>query len=119
MLLRHRPHRPAPKPRQTEAELRELQRLAFAVISHPLDADGQTQQAFRDGRAMADVAEAFIKPNDRLTAIERLAIYNRQYWMRLLDCLWDDYPGLRAILGQEKFELLRIAYLCAYPSRSF
>ena len=27
-----------------------------------------------------------------------LEIYNRQYWFRVLDCLYDDYPGLRAIL---------------------
>ncbi len=26
----------------------------------------------------------FIKPNDRLRSFERLEIYNRQYWFRLL-----------------------------------
>lgn len=108
-----------PAPRQTLSELRQLQRLAFATIRHPLTRSGETQKTFADGRLMRDVAGDFIKPNDRLTSVERLAIYNRQYWMRLMDCLWDDYPGLRAILGPRKFEKLRIAYLSHYPSRSF
>lgn len=108
-----------PARRQTLAELRELQRLALATIRHPLSRTGRTQVRWTDGRPMAKVAGGFIKPNDRLTSLERLEIYNRQYWFRLLDCLYDDYPGLRAILGERKFEKLRIAYLDRYPSRSF
>ena len=65
------------------------------------------------------VAEAIIKPNDRLTSFERLEIYNRQYWFRILDCFYDDYPGLRAVLGDRKFESLARAYLARYPSESF
>jgi hypothetical protein len=68
---------------------------------------------------MKQLVESFIKPNDRLTSLERLEIYNRQYWFRVLDCLYDDYPGLRAILGQEKFHGICRAYLEKYPSRSF
>ncbi len=99
--------------------MRELQRLAFAVIRTPLTPGGQTRAAFHDGRPMQEVVGQFIKPNDRLTSLERLAIYNRQYWYRLMDCLYDDYPGLRALLGKRKFEKLRIAYLDRYPSASF
>lgn len=105
--------------RQTLAELRELQRLALSTIRHPLSRMGRTQSRWTDGRRMAQVAAEFIKPNDRLTSVERLEIYNKQYWFRLLDCLWDDYPGLRAILGEKRFEKLRIAYLDQYPSRSY
>ena len=65
------------------------------------------------------VANAIIKPNDRLTSFERLEIYNRQYWFRILDCLYDDYPGLRAVLGDRKFDRLARAYLARYPSESF
>lgn len=105
--------------RQTVGELRELQRLALAAVRHPLSRTGRTQSRWTDGRPMEQFAEGFIKPNDRLSSLERLEIYNRQYWFRLLDCLWDDYPGLRAILGTARFEKLRIAYLNQYPSRSF
>ncbi|HWE03798.1 MAG TPA: DNA-binding domain-containing protein [Tepidisphaeraceae bacterium] len=105
--------------RQTEAELRDLQRLAFACISQPLGPGNATLTHFRDGRTMQEVAAGFIKPNDRLTSLDRIAIYNRQYWFRLMDCLWDDYPGLRALLGLRRFEKLRIAYLIEHPSKSF
>jgi Putative DNA-binding domain len=105
--------------RQTPGQLRELQRLALGIIRNPLSRAGNTQSRWHDGRPMSQVIAGFVKPNDRLTSLERLEIYNKQYWYRLLDCLWDDYPGLRAILGDKKFQSLRIAYLQRYPSRSF
>src|SRR5260221_11348522 len=61
----------------------------------------------------------FIKPNNRLTSVERLEIYSRSYWFRVLDSLHDDFPGLRAVLGQRAFHRLARAYLPACPSRSF
>ena len=61
----------------------------------------------------------YIKPNDRLTAGERLEIYHRQYWSRLVDSLRDDFPGLLKLLGPRSFQKLALAYLTEYPSRSF
>src|SRR5260370_10229725 len=61
----------------------------------------------------------FIKPNDRLNSAERLEIYSRSYWFRVLDSLHDDFPGLRAVLGQRAFYRLSRAYLADCPSRSF
>jgi hypothetical protein len=69
--------------------------------------------------ASRPVANAFIKPNDRLTSVERLEIYNRQYWFRIIDCFYDDYPGLRAVVGDRKFSKLARAYIAQYPSTSF
>ena len=77
------------------------------------------QPRWIDGSSMPAVADRFIKPNDRLSAFERLEIYNRVYWFRVLDCLYDDYPGLRAIVGEKKFMELATAYLAKYPSVSF
>jgi hypothetical protein len=116
------PLSPPPRPpssRQSVARLRELQRLTASAIIRPLARDQHTQRQWTDGRPMKQVVAGFIKPNDRLTSYERLEIYNRQYWFRVLDCLYDDYPGLRAILGERKFHKLRIAYLTRYPSASF
>jgi hypothetical protein len=89
------------------------------VISRPLTPGWQTRRTWFDGRPTSQVVASFIKPNDRLTSLERLELYNKQYWFRLLDCLYDDYPGLRAILGQSRFRRLSIAYLDKYPSDSF
>jgi hypothetical protein len=68
---------------------------------------------------MAVVAAEFIKPNDRLTAFERLQIYNRMSWFRIIDCFYDDCPGQRAMLGERKFNQLAVAYLTKHPSSSF
>ena len=68
---------------------------------------------------MSAYAARYIKPNDRLTSFERLEIYNRQYWFRVLASLAEDYPGLRAVLGGRRFEAMCKAYLTERPSRSF
>ena len=61
----------------------------------------------------------FIKSSDRLSSAERLEIYSRSYWFRVLDTLYDDFPGLRAVLGRRAFHRLSRAYLANCPSQSF
>ena len=77
------------------------------------------QRRWIDNRDMRIVAGEFIKPNDRLTSLERIEIYNKQYWFRLIDCLYDDYPGLLGVLGKRRFNAMGRAYLEAHPSRSY
>jgi hypothetical protein len=90
-----------------------------AAVMRPLTRHGAMQSKAADGRSMKTVAAAFIKPNDRLTSFDRLEIYNRQYWFRLRDCFYDDYPGLRAVLGDRRFERMAEAYLERHPSACF
>jgi hypothetical protein len=110
--------RPPPKI-SSPAELKELQRLMAEALFRPLTPEWGMQKRWTDGTPMKSVASEFIKPNDRLTSFERLEIYNRQYWFRVLDCLYDDYPGLRAIVGERKFMKLAKAYLTRYQSDSY
>jgi hypothetical protein len=109
----------APARVDSTAQLADLQRAMWRVISRPLTADNQMQRRWTDGRSTDAVAAQIAKPNDRLTSFERLEIYNRMYWFRILDSLYDDCPGLRAVLGDEKFIKLAEAYLVKYPSASF
>ena len=113
------PPRHAPKRLHSDADLRALQRMMLHALVTPLTADDALPPRWRDGRPMADVVAEFIKPNDRLTAVERLEIYSRSYWYRLIDCVYQDSSGLRAMLGEKKFSALVRAYLAKYPSRSF
>jgi hypothetical protein len=99
--------------------LEDLQRTMAAAIMQPLTADEQMGQHNSAGRPMSDVAGEFIQPNSRLTAFERLEIYNRQYWFRLQGAFAEDFPALRSVVGAERFEVLTNAYLGAHPSRSF
>src|SRR5271163_3982365 len=108
-------------PRQisTRAQLRELQRVMSAALFRPLTSQWGMQKHWTDGSPMHDVAAEFIKPNDRLSSFERLEIYNRQYWFRVLASLDEDFRGLRAIIGPRRFEALCKAYLIECPSESF
>lgn len=99
--------------------LAELQRAMASAVMRPLTPDELMQTQSTDGRDMNAVAESFIAPNSRLNAFERLEIYNRQYWFRVLGALAEDFPGLRAVVGARAFETLSIAYLTVHPSRSF
>lgn len=85
----------------------------------PLTPSERMRPLAPDGSSMRSVAAEFIKPNDRLTSFERLEIYNRQYWFRVLSSFAEDFPGLRAVLGDRKFDALAKAYLADCPSRSF
>jgi hypothetical protein len=90
--------------------LLEVQKRMASAVLRPLTSSDR----------MAPGADAeFIKPNGRLSSIERLEIYSRSYWYRILDSLYDDFPGVCAVLGQRAFRRLSRAYLIECPSRSF
>lgn len=99
--------------------LADLQRTMAAAVMMPLTAGDDMRPHAPDGRPMTEVAASFIAPNSRLSPFERLEIYNRQYWFRVLDALAEDFPALRAVVGSRAFEGLSIVYLTAHPSRSF
>jgi hypothetical protein len=99
--------------------LLELQRKMAKAVMQPLTATEGMRRTTADGRSMMTEASGFIKPNSRLTGFERLEIYNRQYWFRILDSFAEDFPGLRAVIGQKQFDRLARKYLTDCPSQSF
>src|SRR6201984_440309 len=101
------------------SNLKELQRRVAAVVMQPLTRQESMRRRTLDGRSIKTESEALIKPNRNLTSFERLEIYNRQYWFRVLSSFAEDFPGLRAILGASRFERLMRAYLDDCPSQSF
>jgi hypothetical protein len=90
--------------------LLEFQKRMAHAIMQPLTSAGRLAPG-TDAR--------YIKPNHHLSPGERLEIYSRSYWFRVLDSLYDDFPGLRAVLGRRAFHRLATAYLADCPSRSF
>jgi hypothetical protein len=91
-------------------KLLEFQRRMAADVMRPLTGSD---------RMARKIDTAYVKPNDRLTSRERLELYNRQYWFRVIDAIYDDFPGLRAVLGQRAFDRLTRAYLADCQSHSF
>jgi Putative DNA-binding domain len=106
-------------PRKTPANLRELQRWMASAVMRPLVRSRYIQKTWFDGRSTAKAVANVIKPNARQKSWERLELYNQQYWFRVRGCFEDDYSGIKAILGEKKFDALSQAYLQARPSRSY
>src|ERR1700758_5512494 len=99
--------------------LLEFQRKMMKAVMRPLASSDRIAPKTDNGRPMRIEAAELITPNSRLSSLERLEIYSRSYWYRALDSLYDDFPGLRAVLGQRAFHRLSRAYLTDCPSRSF
>jgi Putative DNA-binding domain len=99
--------------------LLELQRRMAEDVRRPLTADFEMQRTTEDGQSTEEIAASYISPNNRLTSFERLEIYNRQYWFRLITAVSEDYPTLNAVLGPKRFDALILAYLGENPSTSW
>jgi hypothetical protein len=99
--------------------LLELQRRMVEDVRRPLTEGYEMQRADAAGCSVEQIASSYIKPNARLTSFERLEIYNRQYWFRVIDAVSEDYPALGAVLGAEKLDALVLAYLKETPSTSW
>jgi hypothetical protein len=61
--------------------------------------------------------EAVFLSDARLSASDRLAIYNRGYYYRLLDALCSVFEQTARVLGNAAFERLALAYLTLHPSQ--
>ena len=83
----------------------------------------RTPLSFATGRmhclpdAYPEAATDAVRPRGMQTPRERLAVYNEQYWFRLLTVLQDNFPLLARTLGFWDFNQLATDYLSAHPSR--
>jgi hypothetical protein len=99
--------------------LLELQRRMAEDVRRPLTAAYEMRQTTENGTSIGAIAASYIRPNDRLSSFERLEIYNRQYWFRLISAVSEDFPALNALLGPRRFDRLILAYLNENPSTSW
>ena len=102
-------------------DLNQIQRWMQSVLMHPAGAEEGVASA--EARQVIDVppdqAESIVTRSRALSGLERLAIYNRAYFARLLDCLRESYPVLFHALGEDAFGAFALDYLQKYPSRSY
>lgn len=104
--------------------LEETQKAFFAALQMPLRGTSRasTELPPNEGGHSEEFltrAEELMAAGDNLSSAERLELYHRQYWFRVLESLADDFPVLRRMAGEEKFWELLEAYLLAHPSSSF
>lgn len=64
------------------------------------------------------VPPGFVSDGPVFSSAARLAVYRDAYRLRLVEALGEDFPLLRALLGEAAFERLTWRYLAACPSRS-
>lgn len=98
-----------------EVELGVLQRWMLSAVTTP----GGVAEGVRVARDRYgfDVVDA-VKGSNRLSAHERLGIYARGYVLRLLECLRAEFPILRALVGDQVFEMFASSYVWTRPSRT-
>ena len=100
-------------------DLSALERWMQTVIVHP----GTIEEAVRSRGATRHMplreAERAILPSPTMAPLERLAVYQEMYPLRMQDALAADYPGLAAFLGDHLFGHLVADYVAVHPSRSY
>jgi hypothetical protein len=90
---------------------------AFAdTLRRPLDRSSGTLRARTDGYDASLVAATTAH---HLSAAERLAVYNRQYWMRLFTVLHGAYPLVARLLGYWELNRWAEPYLLQHPPRTW
>ncbi len=75
------------------------------------------QSAIRSAAPPAD-AQRRVRGGS-VSAEQRLAIYARGYWLRLLECMRAEFPALCSALGTELFDSFAREYLEARPPKSY
>lgn len=91
------------------------------ALALPGDLETALRNAAGSPELPRNVAELgrVVAPSATLTSPERLGIYRDMYWQRLVEALQEDYPSLRALLGDAGFLALARRYVGECPSRTF
>lgn len=96
--------------------LHDTQRLLWKLITAP---EGTAAGLADLNPQERGVAESLVRADSRMSAVERIDIYANMYFYRIHDCLRDDFPALRAVLGEIDFHDLITDYLLAHPPTHF
>ena len=101
--------------------LEQLQRWLLAAITHPagVRAGVASDEAQRTLRLGNGDLEMVVLPSLRMSAEQRLAVYQHAYFGRLIEALKEFFPCLSESLGEEVFTQFGVGYLTRHPSQSY
>jgi hypothetical protein len=100
------------------AELQDFQRWFARAASRPLLPGNATRPGGVDGPSLRREADARLRSLGGMSGLERLEVYNRQYWFRLITCMQDEFPCCLHVIGLDAFNSRVIRYLDAVPPTS-
>lgn len=95
--------------------LLELQTRFGGMLRTPLERSSGTLRA--ETSAYESALVAAVRPTATLSSAERLAIYQRQHWFRLLTVLQSLYPLTARLLGYWRFNEYAVRHLLERPPR--
>lgn len=106
------------------ASLLSTQRRFLGALLEPLSGENRALAELPPGDktpapAFHAVADELLRSTESVHARERLGLYHRQYWFRLIDSLAEDFPRVRELLGPEAFLAAIERNLLARPPASW
>jgi hypothetical protein len=94
-----------------------LQRWFSKAVSRPLLPENKTRpEGVEDGSLASEALR--IRSANGVDGLERLSLYNRQYWFRYLNLMQPEYPCAVHAMGLDAFNAWVVRYLDAHPSDS-
>lgn len=97
--------------------LLEMQEWFSDIITTRLEEGDTIAKKTKNGTSITDEAKLYVTPSHTLEPYERMEIYNKSYWYRLLDILIDAFPLVSRLFGASDFnQKLAIPYLMKHPS---
>jgi len=96
--------------------LRELQERFSALIRAPRGVAAHLPAAPAEER---ELCLRWVASTRELSNVERLEIYANMYFYRLHDAVADDFPVVRACIGNDHFHNVLTDYFLAHPSHHF
>jgi hypothetical protein len=76
------------------------------------------EEAIEGDPRLEEACASHVAAGRRLSPAQQVDLYRRQFWLRHLGSLREDYPGLERLLGEAAFEAFARAYLAAHPPRT-
>ncbi len=100
--------------------LRAIQEWFGPIISRPLAPSNKIEPMTPSNAPIQEEACRYVTPSPTLKPHERMEIYNKQYWWRLLKMMEKDTPLLARLFGQHAFQQeIAIPYLAACPPHTW
>lgn len=106
---------------QDYAPLPDLAEKVLPFIANRAPSLESSQQRMQEAILVGDASEAgaWIRAKESFAPHEQLAVYVNGYRYRLYDATAEDYPVLKAYLGDDAFEQLIDGFIEANPSAHF